>query len=128
MMIKQTMNIWGREFDIDIIYDCYAGEVVLKEQEEALFLFEKNIDKLLQIALEKVKQYCKATDPEEILEAEISNIFKYVKPKALFIKRCDSKERKIALLCNYRFNEDDGIAIVFKDEEFFKIGTEDIII
>ena len=58
----------------------------------------------------------------------ITNIFKYVKPKSIYIERSSNDERKIGILCAYKFNPDDGMAIVFKNETFFMIGTEDIIL
>ena len=73
-------------------------------------------------------EYCYITNRSDITEKEISNIFKYVKPKAIYIKRDSVDERRVAIICSYRFNPDDGMAIVFKNEAFFQIGSENIIL
>lgn len=76
----------------------------------------------------KLKDYCLKIDKDKIIEENIENIYKYVNPKSLYIPRINnSNRRKIALLCDYKFNPDDGIAIVFKNEKFYDIGTGNII-
>lgn len=125
-MIK--MNIWNREFDIDICYDVYSGEEILPVQQETLNLFLENYESILQSALESVKKYCVETDGEDKGFNSVENIFKYVIPTTLYIKRPQSNERIVALLCDYRFNPDDGLAIVFKNNIFEMIGTENIIL
>ena len=55
-----------------------------------------------------------------------SDIFKYVIPEAIYVKR-NKRKHQIALLCNYRFDEEHGIAITYEDEKLKKIGTQDII-
>lgn len=127
-MIEKTMKIWGRTFDIEIVYDYYRGEEVLDSQKSALQAFLDNSDKLFNIAKEKAEQYCLANNREDIKEDKITNIFKYVKPKALYVKRSDTEDHNVAIMCAYKFNPDDGMAIVFKNEKFFDIGSENIIL
>ena len=127
-MTKVSLDIWGRAFELEIVYDVYQDEEVLKEQVIAYERFIANAPHLLEEAECEVKKYCMRVNKEDILENEISNIFKYVKPKALYIKRNSGVDRIVALLCDYRFNPDDGIAIVFKNEAYFAIGTQNIIL
>ena len=91
-------------------------------------MFIEKASSLLDAALPKVKQYCLEVNRHEIPEDKIANIFKYVKPKTLFIKRTTESIRKVAVICAYKFNPDDGLAIVFENEEISDIGTENIII
>lgn len=127
MMNKREMKIWGRDFDIELVYDCYAGEEILDTQVAAYDQFMEKAVTLLDSALLAVKQYCVRVNRAEITEDTITNIFKYVKPKSLFIKRTTDGERKVALLCAYKFNPDDGMAIVFKNESLLEIGTGNIV-
>lgn len=127
-MTKQTMEIWGRSLDIEILYDCYADEEVLDTQRAAYSKFMEQAEHLLPAALPAVKEYCLKNNRAEIGEDEILNIFKYVKPKTLFIKRTRDGARKVALLCAYKFNPDDGLAVVFYNEELSAVGTENIIL
>ena len=113
-MSKQSFEIWGRKLDLEIAYDCYKGEEVLSSQENALKLFCENAVSIFETAKEKA--------------GHIENIFKYVMPKTIYIKRTFNNERTVAILCAYKFNLDDGLAIVFTNEKFSKIGTENIIL
>ena len=48
-------------------------------------------------------------------------------PKYLYIVRSEAK-RVVSIMCNYRFDPENGIAVVFEDEKFSKIGKQDIIL
>ena len=43
-MTEINLKIWGREFTLSIDYDCYEGEDVLPEQENALNSFLEHTD------------------------------------------------------------------------------------
>lgn len=126
-MNKIKTEIWGRVLELDVVFDRYSGEDVLDSQKAALTAFLDRADILYSIALEKVKCYCLENNGSDIEENVIGNIFKYVKPKALYVGRSND-ERIVAILCAYKFNPDDGLAIVFKNEMFSRIGTENIVI
>lgn len=123
-----SMEIWGRKFDINVVFDCYEGEEILESQQTAYQLFIEKAPELLDGVRIKVEEYCLKNNGEDIGADTITNIFKYVKPKTLFIKRRENGERKVALLCNYKFRPDDGIAIIFSDEQFIAVETEDHIL
>jgi hypothetical protein len=127
-MSKQSFEIWGRKLDLEIAYDCYKGEEVLSSQENALKLFCENAVSIFETAKEKAEEYCFQNNREDIGAGHIENIFKYVMPKTIYIKRTFNNERTVAILCAYKFNLDDGLAIVFTNEKFSKIGTENIIL
>ena len=76
--------------------------------------------------MDEVKKYCLSLNSEEI-EQPIENIFKYVAPKYLFVPR-DNEKKIIAIMCNYRFDMDNGIAVVFEDGELSEIGSQNIIL
>ena len=121
---KIDIIIWGRKFDIKVVYDVYEGEEILDNQKYALREFIEKAPKILMDD-SQVKEYCKNNSNDQI-SGEIDNIFKYVIPTAIFVLR-EEKKRKIALLCDYRFDEEHGIAIVFEDEKFKTIGDQSII-
>lgn len=122
-MIKK-INVWGRNFDLDVIFEVYKGEEVFDIQQEALDAFISAADNLLG-SCEELKKYCIEKDADLIGDS-ISNIFKYVIPKSLYIKR-NTKKRTVALLCNYRFDEEHGLALIFENEKLTHIGTQDDI-
>ena len=127
-MSKIKMDVWGRTLDLDIVYDIYQGESILESPVNAYNCFMAKADRLFGLAEDEVKKYCLSINKEDIQESEITNIFKYVKPKAIYVARNTGKDRTVALLCAYKFNPDDGIAIVFMNEQLQKIGTENIIL
>ena len=123
-MTNKKITIWGREFELEVKYDCYTGEEVLETQKETVALF--NDDNITEESLDEIKKYCLSLNSEEI-EQPIENIFKYVAPKYLFVPRDDNK-KIIAIMCNYRFDMDNGIAIVFEDGKLSRIGSQNIIL
>jgi hypothetical protein len=48
--------------------------------------------------------------------------------KNSLFKRGTTHDRVVAILCAYKFNPDDSLAIVFKNEAFEEIGTQNIIL
>lgn len=125
-MSKVKMTIWGREVELEVRYDCYSGEKVLESQTEAIDAF-LNLNSEADFSLEEVKKYCIKMNREEIGTVAIANIFKYVAPKYLYVAR-EKEKRVVAIMCNYKFDVENGIAIVFENEQFSKIGKQDIIL
>ena len=74
--MNKTLNIWGRDFDLEIYFDCYTGETISIEQKKALDLFLQN-PQLISEAKEKVITYCLKRNAAEI-GGTIENIFKYL--------------------------------------------------
>lgn len=118
-----SLKIWNRDFDLKVLYDCYAGEEILEEQKRALkrFSTDKRIIDSSKIILEK---YCLSQNKDEIGANEIDNIFKYVLPDSIFVTR----DGRVALLCKYKFDKEHGIAIVYKDGKCIEIGNQDVIL
>ncbi len=127
LMNKEKISIWGREFEIEIVYDCYEGELVLPAQEEALKRILENIE-VINNAKAELEAYCLKENSPEIGSEKIDNIFRYVIPKALFIQRPVDDKRIVGLMCEYKFDEENGIAIVFKNEVLNEIGSQNIIL
>ena len=115
--------IWGREFELKVIYDCYGGEEVLPIQKDVYEAFVKDSGVICN-SKEAVEKYCLEENREEIGTDQIDNIFKYVIPQSIFVKR----DGRIALLCKYKYDMEHGIAVVFKDGKFIEVGSQDIIL
>ena len=114
LMRKTKMNIWGREFKLEIIYDAYKGERILDTQRDALAQFIEN-ESIVNNELDAVKKYCLKDDNMNGIET-IENIFKYVIPTAIFVERSE-KNRKISLLCNYKWDSEHGLTLSFVNEK-----------
>lgn len=126
-MIK-TLNveIWDRSFSLNVEYDCYAGEEVTQKQIEAVKRFSNNLH-WISNAKKDVVKYCKSEVDNDSENQKKDNIFSYVKPEALFVKRDDKKSR-VALMCKYRYDPEHGLAVVFDESGNITVGAQDIIL
>ena len=53
---KRVLNIWGRKFDIEIIFDCFESEEISESQKNAFDDFIANFEKYTEegkVRLEK---------------------------------------------------------------------------
>ena len=124
-MSDLSMMVWGREFNLSVVFDCYENEEILPEQSAAL-------DKLIgsgaiEASRSAVENYCLKMNRKEIGKSSITNIFKYVMPYGLYIRRSTSSDRYVGLMCKYRFDPEDGLVVLFKNEKVCDIGTSDIL-
>lgn len=119
------LSIWDRKFKLSVEYDCYEGESVTVSQKKSLKSFLDHPDWLKQ-AKADVEGYCRDAVFEDDDNEKKDNIFSYVKPEYLFIIR-DEKKPRVALICDYRYDPEHGLAIVFSNEGKVKIGGQDII-
>ena len=122
----KKVTIWGRDFELRVTFDCFDDEEVLPIQEQTLEAFLK-ADVAIENSKKQLEEYILNDDYAELETDSIDNIFKYVIPTDIYIPRTP-KNRTAAILCDYRFDEEHGIAIVFENEQFKEIGTQDIIL
>lgn len=124
-MSKCKITIWDRVFDLSVVYECYTGEEVMESQREAFAMLEDN-EKEIVDSLSAVKKYVQKTGVGLLKDDGIENIFKYVMPKSIFVPHT-RKHRIAAIMCNYKFDMEHGIAVVFENGKFKKVGTQDIV-
>ena len=125
-LMTKNITIWERQFDLQVIFDCFGNEEVLPIQEQALEAFLKS-ENTIQESKQQLEKYILNDEYAEIEGNSIDNIFKYVIPTDIYIPRTP-ETRTVALLCDYRFDEEHGIAIVFENEQFKEIGEQDIVL
>lgn len=123
---KVNINIWDRDFNLPIEYDCYKGETILDEQIDALNKFISNLD-IIGKSKEKVVKYCKKEVAADDKNEKKDNIFSYIKPDYIFVKR-DKKDPRVAIMCKYKYDPENGIAVVFTSKDKISVGLQDIIL
>ena len=55
------------------------------------------------------------------------NIFSYIKPDYLLIKR-DAENPRVAMMCKYRYEPEHGLTVVFPHDGQIVVGIQDIIL
>ena len=123
-MNNVELTIWGRKFNLNVEYDCYEGEEITDVQNKALEKFV-TCDTEIEKSLEHVKKYCKNNALGENV-GDIDNIFKFVVPTDLYVVR-DNK-RKVAILCEYKFDIEHGLAIIFENEKYKTVDSPDSVL
>ncbi|MDE6708104.1 MAG: hypothetical protein K2K06_08720 [Oscillospiraceae bacterium] len=126
MIESLEINIWGREFNLPIEYDCYEGETVTEEQINAVSHFYAHSE-LIENAKNYVEAFCKDQVMEDEENGKKDNIFSYIKPECIFVKR-DKECSRIALMCKYRYDLEHSLAVVFSADGEITVGIQDIIL
>lgn len=126
-MIKTLeIKIWDRDFILPVEFDCYKGEKVTKEQTDALKAFSSHDDWIAK-SKQHIEDFCRERVSEDEDNQKKDNIFSYVKPDYIFIKR-DKEHPRVALMCKYRYDPEHGLAIVFSSKGEITVGIQDIIL
>ena len=118
------ITLWGRDFDLSVIFQNFPGEEVTDNQREVLNSIN-SID--YTQALEELKKYIKKNNEDELGGDELTNIFRCVIPKSILIPR-EKDLRVFGIMCNYKFDMEHGLAIVFEDEKYKAVGPQDLIL
>ena len=126
MIDSIKISIWGRDFILPILYNCYAGEKVTKSQIKALNMFVQN-DGLIEKSKKYVEDYCRSEVMADVNNSNKDNIFTYVKPVNIFVKH-EKINPRVAIMCKYRYDTEHGLAVVFMHDGKIIVGNEDIII
>lgn len=124
-MNKINMNIWGREFNLPIMVKQFKGKEITDTQKEAIAEFE-SCEKIVNSVKADVENYILENGLKVTGVNEVDNIFKYVIPKSISVPK--AKERVVAIMCNYKFDMEHGIAIIFENEKLKNIGPQDLIL
>ncbi len=120
------LSIWGRQLSIPVEYEFYDEEVISDFQKELLKQFVAQPERISN-SKSLVESYCKEDVEGDSDNLKKNNIFSYLKPDYIFVKR-SNKNPAIALMCKYRYDPEHGIAIVFYENDRIKIGSQDIIL
>ena len=124
-MSKVKTTIWGREFELPVIVKQFKGKDVTEIQEDAVDQLERNMV-IFDSAESEIEKYILKNGLKENGISEVDNIFKYVMTKSISVPK--AKKRVVALMCNYKFDMEHGIAVIFEDEKFKKVGPQDLVL
>lgn len=125
---NREYKIWGRDCKVKLVFDCYEGEEIDAVQEEAIADFESNIQPYTQDGLEVLKKYIVKNYKFYVDDVSLPNIFKYVVPKMIYVSKDPQKKKVVGLLCHFKFDDENGIAIKYIDGKATDIGVEQIVL
>ena len=120
--------IWGRECQVNLVFDCYVGEKIDKVQEDTIADFEANLKQYTQDGLIAIKKYIVDNYKNNVDDQTIPNIFKYVVPKTVYVSKDPSNKKVIGILCHFRFDEENELAVKYIDGQVAEVGGEQIIL
>lgn len=123
-MSKVKLNIWGRPFELSVVYDKCSGEEILDSQKAAVqtFLDAAPYDQ----AKGKIEKYV-VQHSNGLLQDTIDNLFKYIMPKTIYVLR-NSKLGDVAILCNFKFDMEHGLALIFNKGTLKSIDAQDAVL
>lgn len=124
----RTYKIWDRDCEVNLIFDCYAGEEIDNIQREAILDFESHLAEYANEGLSMIKTYLVKYYKNELEGDTISNIFKYVVPKTIYVSKDPKKQKVIGLLCHFKFDDEDGLAVKYIDGKATEVGGEQIVL
>lgn len=124
LMNKVKVSIWGRGFELNVSFDNFPDEEVTENQK----LTVEEIPSIdFSESLPETKQYVAKHNGSELEGTSSDNIFKYVMPKSIVIMR-EKEDRVFAVFCNYKFDMEHGLAVVYENGRFKTVGPQDIIL
>ena len=125
MINELNISIWERTFLLPVEYDCYDDEVVTDVQKSAVKTLAMHPEWIVS-AKEHVERFCREEVIADSENNKKDNIFSYIKPDYLFIKREDHP--RVAIMCKYRYDLEHGLAVVFATDGSVTVGLQDFIL
>lgn len=125
-MSKIQMNIWGRDFNLEVYFKKYQGKESTEIQRESYDEFVRT-DAANGHSLTKLTSFIEKEYGNKLKEKNVENIFKYVIPKTIYIPN-NCKKRTVVLLCNFKFENEHGLALVYENEKLISIVLQDEIL
>ena len=120
-------NFLNRDMVLKINFDVFDNEEVSLLQKKAYKEFMDNIKEIFIKSYHALKDYC---SKNYNIELDDTNFYKFIMPKQIYIKR-ESKDKeycKLAILCNFKEDIENGLAIVWANNKIEEIGMQDIIL
>ena len=138
-MTKNPKCIFFKIIEIKTFYErpdpelekCFPGDVfpnekITEQQIAAYESFVENKDKIFKEAFDKYKEYC-LKNYSDLVDKEFKNIFSYLIPKDLYVRREKDDKHIVGIICNFRFDKENQLVAYVENENVTCIGTQDII-
>lgn len=120
-------NFLNRDINLKIEFDVFDNEEITILQNRTFNKFMDNIKEIFFKSYSVLKDYCQK---KYNIELDDTNFYKYIIPKQIYIKR-ESKGKeycKFAILYNFKEDIENGLAVVWANDEILEVGMQDIIL
>ena len=124
---KKKVEVWGRTFEIEVIFSCYEGEEIDDVQIRAYEEFMANWKDNMDVAYRAFEEYCAEEYPEEIGGKKFENIFKFLIPKLLLIDKAWDNSKTVGFDCHFKLDLENNLVAKFVDGKLIEVGGEQII-
>lgn len=124
---RRTVEVWGRKFEIDVIFDCYQGETVDEIQLQAFQEFMDSWEERMKDAYDAFEDYCVREYREEIGGTKFDNIFRFLIPRLLFIQKSPDGSKTVGFECYFKPDLENNLAARFVNGQIAEVGPEQII-
>lgn len=118
-------NLWGSEVELDVYFEQLDFEEPTDVQLDA-FARADAIWPHADDAIPSIIDYLKKEALEIGAHFEEDSWRSLVHPTTLFVAESDN--RTVAILCEFDFDPEHGLAVVFEDEQFTAVGSQDIVL
>lgn len=125
MINELNISIWERTFLLPVEYDCYDDEDATDAQKSAIKTLTMHPEWIVS-AKSHVERFCREGVVADSENNKKDNIFSYIKPEYLFVKREDHP--RVAIMCKYRYDIEHGLAVVFAIDGSVTVGLQDFIL
>lgn len=127
-MNKASFCIWGREFTLDLYYEGSRKAEPSQNQKKAFSAFQSATMEI-EKSCQDVKEYVLHDSPQQFEEKTIENIFRYVMPAYIYIPQSRDDEHETAIImCDYKFDPEHGLAVVFENGRFVQVCPQDDVL
>ena len=105
----------------------FDDEEISLVQKKTYSEFMDNIKEIFNKTFNALKDYCSKNYNISLNE---TNFYKYIVPKQIYIKRESNGNNycRLAILCNFKEDVENGLAVVCKNNEIIEVGMQDIIL
>lgn len=120
-MKADKLNIWGRDFELLVVYECSDWQAIDPAQADEAKRIASGTTRFSDSSsvLDYVKKDSGRTE---------GNIFSFVVPYRVMLRRPDKDGKcSVAILCDYRYDPEHGLVVVYKDGVIRKIGPSDVL-
>lgn len=126
MINSLECTIWGREFFLPIDFDCFDDEEPYNAQKNSLEKFLANIQWISE-SKQLLENFCRDKVLEDDTNEKKDDIFSYIKPDYVFVKR-EKKNARVALMCKYRYDQEHGLALIFTYKGEVSVARQDDVL